>query len=128
MLSCYICSKYKKGDKDKMKNYRPITLLSTLYKILAKVLTDRVTPIMHHIIHRSQTGFMKGRQITSNIRAVIDTLTRARQKKWVGAILMLDWSAAYDVVDWGWMEAPCATSSAAWACGITSRSASARGW
>ena len=95
---------HKKGDKDLMKNYRPITMLSVIYKLLASVLTNRMTPHMQHIIHPDQTGFMKGRQISSNIRIALDVVARAKQKQWAGALLMLDWEKAYDVVDWGWLD------------------------
>ena len=81
-----------------MKNYRPITLLSSIYKILAKVMANRLEPVLQHWVHPDQTAFMSGRRMDDNIRTALDVMEIAKQKKWVGAIL---W---YDVVDWDWID------------------------
>ena len=58
-----------KKDKDphSTKNYRPISLLNTDYKIMAKVMANRLKPSLQEIIHNDQTGFMKGRNIGCNV-------------------------------------------------------------
>ena len=63
-------------DKDPLfiKNHRPITLLNTDYKIIAKVMANRRKSFLHEIIHEDQTGFMKGRNIGNNIRTIIDLI------------------------------------------------------
>ena len=71
---------------------------------MSKVMANRIAPLLHHVIHADQTGFMRSRQISDNCRITIDLLTRAKQKRWVGAILYLDWERAYDVCDWGWIR------------------------
>lgn len=52
-------------------NWRPITLLNTDYKILAKALANRIQKNINKLISPEQTGFMKGRNISSNIRKLI---------------------------------------------------------
>ncbi|CAI6011695.1 unnamed protein product [Closterium sp. NIES-65] len=47
---------HKKGEKDLLTNYRPITLLTTVYKVLAKVLANRLKQELHHIISKEQHG------------------------------------------------------------------------
>ena len=72
----------KKAKNSKLtKNWRPLTLLNMDYKILAKVLAKRMTPFMENLIHCSQTGFMKGRNITHNIRTLIDIVNYADQEQ-----------------------------------------------
>ena len=65
-----------KKDKDPLfiKNHRPITLLNTDYKIIAKVMANRLKSFLHEIIHEDQTGFMKGRNTGNNIRTIIDLI------------------------------------------------------
>ena len=59
----------KKGkDTLFLKNWRPISLLNTDYKILAKVLSTRLQKVLPSIIHGDQTGFLKDRYIGENIR------------------------------------------------------------
>ena len=62
-----LSSIYKKGDHNLIKKYRPISLATTDYKIIAFIMK----PIMLKIIHESQTGYVKGRYIGQNIRMVL---------------------------------------------------------
>ncbi|KAI0494109.1 hypothetical protein KFK09_024240 [Dendrobium nobile] len=48
-------------------DFRPISLCNIFYKIIAKILTNRMKDIMPHIIHKSQAGFVQGRVSTDNI-------------------------------------------------------------
>lgn len=54
---------YKKGDPLNLKNWRPITLLNTDYKILARCLAQRMKAVLPQIINSDQNGFIKGRYI-----------------------------------------------------------------
>ena len=66
----------KKGrDLHFLKNWRPIILLCVDYKILSKMIANRVKVQLEKIIHYDQSAFLKGRNITNSIRKVIDTMT-----------------------------------------------------
>jgi hypothetical protein len=56
----------KSGDHARIGNWRPITLLGSLYKILAKTLARRLQTFLSSIIRPSQTGFVEGRCILNN--------------------------------------------------------------
>ena len=60
-------------DKDHLliKNYRPITLLTVDYKILAKCFADRIKRFKHTLIHPNQSVLLKGRNISHNIRLIL---------------------------------------------------------
>jgi len=56
----------KTKDQARIGNWRPITLLGNLYKILAKTLAKRLQTFLPSIIKPSQTGFVEGRCILDN--------------------------------------------------------------
>jgi hypothetical protein len=64
---------YKKKDRDDLRNYRPISLLCSDYKIIAKVLAERMKLVLPFIIDKDQTGFLKDRYIGENISMFLDT-------------------------------------------------------
>ncbi len=55
-----------------LKNWRPISLLNTYYKIMAKILAIRLKNVFSHIINHDQTGYLKNRYIRQNIRILED--------------------------------------------------------
>ena len=56
----------KKGDLQEIKNWSPISLLCVDYKLLSKVLSNRLKKVMDQLIHRSQTYCVSGRSIVDN--------------------------------------------------------------
>jgi hypothetical protein len=57
----------KSGDRARFNNWRPITLLGSVYKILAKVLAGRLQAAFPHIIRPNQTVFVERRSILDNV-------------------------------------------------------------
>ena len=95
-----------KGDQasDDICKWRPITLLNTMYKILAKAISLRLQPLLPQLIHSSQTGFIKERSILDNIFTFWESMAMATKTNQNLAILLLDFEKAYDRVDWGFLE------------------------
>ncbi len=89
---------FKKGDKQEASNYRPISLTNVDYKILAYVLTARIELCLDTIIHPSQTAYMQGHFIGTNIKKVQDAIDYNIQynKDWV--FVFLDFQKAFDSV------------------------------
>jgi Reverse transcriptase (RNA-dependent DNA polymerase) len=90
---------FKNGDKQLIPNYRPISLLNVDYKILAKVIANRLQVCIPHIIDQHQTGFIKGRYIGENTNLLMDFIEYYIQENESGAALMLDIYKAYDSVN-----------------------------
>ena len=94
-----------KKDKDQLflKNWRPISLLNTDYKILTKVLASRLKKVLPHIINEDQSGFISGRYIGENTRLFIDVLNYCRINETPGIALSIDFEKAFDKVEWDFL-------------------------
>ena len=91
----------QKKDRDTSylkKNFRPISLLTVDYKILAKTLANRLKKCLSQLIHPDQSGFLKGRNIANNVRLIIDIIEYTESNHIPGAILLLDIQKAFDNV------------------------------
>lgn len=95
----------KNRDHLEIGNWRPITLLANDYKILSKALALRLQVLLPNIISEDQTGFMKGRSITDNIRKTIDVVNYAYQTKQEIIIMSIDYQKCFDFLEhtaiWG---------------------------
>lgn len=98
-----------KGDTAHLSNYRPITLLNTDYRLLAKVMATRWGEALGSAVGREQTAFLPGRLIGENVM-LLQLLPAALAAQRVpgtargrGAAAFLDFLKAYDTVDRGFL-------------------------
>lgn len=94
----------KSEDRLRIQNYRPISLLNTLYKIVAKVYANRMKPLLHNWILPSQTGFVPNRCILDNIFLAFETIAWTRESGQDLSMLLLDFEKAYDRVNWTFLR------------------------
>ena len=94
-----------KGNKprDNMKNWRPISLTSVLYKMATNVIASRLKKALSDLISQSQTGFIKGRFIGESTRLVYDVMNYTEVKKIKGLLMFIDFEKAFDSVSWKFM-------------------------
>ncbi len=95
---------YKKGNREDITNWRPITLLNSDYKVIEKVLANRLKSILPEVINEDQKGFVQGRHIEENVRLVEDVIDYCEEKNIPGAIMCVDQSKAFDRVEWEWLD------------------------
>lgn len=94
---------HKGGEQRKPTNWRPIMLLNISYKILAKALQMRLQPVLMEVISFDQSAFLPMRFILDNILLTSKTMAWAEQTGQPFIFLKLDFSKAYDMVDWGFL-------------------------
>ncbi|KAK3545148.1 hypothetical protein QTP70_001570 [Hemibagrus guttatus] len=94
----YVTLLYKKGDRTELANWRPITLLTVDYKILAKLMVLRLREVMARVVHSDQTCGVPGRMCGMNLALVRDALAWADQRRVPLALLSLDQEKAFDRV------------------------------
>jgi len=87
-------------SREYLKNWRPISLLNTDYKILSGVLARRIKPVLCEIINEDQKGFLKNRCISENCRLVYDIMFELERRNKPGLLLMVDFEKAFDSVSW----------------------------
>ena len=90
---------YKKDDRRLVKNWRPISLLNTDYKIASKVITERLKRVMQSIVHKDQTCGVVGRSIFSNFQLIRDMLDMIDKTNETGILVTLDQEKSFDRVD-----------------------------
>ena len=90
---------FKKGDVNKISNYRPLTMLCTDYKIFSKVLTNRLVSVLPLIIGSDQTCAVPGRQLNWNLQMHRDILSYSQDRNIPLIVLSLDQEKAFDRVD-----------------------------
>lgn len=108
--SCEICTTIKNrilspfniSKRDKyillIDNWRPITILTIDYIILALAFENRWKTGLDHIVAETKPGFIKGRRISNNIRPVLYLLDYADSVHLKSFILLLDFYKAFDTV------------------------------
>lgn len=94
----------KTEDKRKIQNFRPISLLNTLYKIVAKAYANRMKPLLHHWNLPSQTWFVPNRCILDNIFLAFEAIEWTLENKQELCMLLLDFEKAYNRVNWTFLR------------------------
>lgn len=89
----------KKVDLQDIKNWRPVSLLCTDYKLLSKVLARRLKKVMEQIIHRDQTYCVPSRLITDNNAVIRDVLNLSGSLDCELGLISLDQEKAFDLVE-----------------------------
>lgn len=87
-----------------LKDFRPISLLGSLYKLISKVLACRLSKVMASIISNSRSAFLKGRNLVDGVVVINEVVDLAKKSKRECLILKVDFEKAYDSVDWGFLE------------------------
>jgi hypothetical protein len=89
----------KEANPGTFERYRPISLCNASYKIVAKLLANRIKPLLQKLISPAQGGFVKGRHILDNVIQVQEALHSSHSRKEQGMLIKLDMCNAFDRVN-----------------------------
>ena len=89
----------KKQTVEDFKDLRPISLVGGLYKILTKVLANRIKRVMDKVISKSQNAFVEGRQILDVVLIANEIVDSSLRRKKRGLVCKLDIEKAYDSIN-----------------------------
>lgn len=94
----------KSSNADTVSQYRPIALANFKYKIVSKILADRLASIMPSIISPEQKGFIQGRQIKDCICLASEVINQLDKKTYGGNLAFkIDMAKAFDTLEWPYL-------------------------
>ncbi|GJZ69586.1 RNA-directed DNA polymerase, eukaryota, reverse transcriptase zinc-binding domain protein [Tanacetum coccineum] len=102
--SSFIALILKIPDAKMVKDFRPISLIGSLYKIVAKILGNRLVMVLGDIVNEVQSAFVADRQILDGPFILNELLQWYKVKKKSSFIFKIDFEKAYDSVRWDYLD------------------------
>nr|GEW35694.1 RNA-directed DNA polymerase, eukaryota [Tanacetum cinerariifolium] len=91
-------------DMEVFEAVRPISLIGSIYKIIAKILTNRLVGVLGGIINEVQPAFIKDRQILDGPFILNEVMSWCKRKKKQTLLFKVDFEKAYDSVRWDFLD------------------------
>jgi hypothetical protein len=104
LLSYFLTLIPKISSPQALGDFRPISLIGCIYKLVAKVLVARLAKVVGELVPNNQTTFIKGRQLVESVVVVNEVIDYAKRAGKECLILKVDFEKAYDSVDWGFLD------------------------
>ncbi|GJS48269.1 RNA-directed DNA polymerase, eukaryota [Tanacetum coccineum] len=102
--SCFIALIPKVPDANMVKDFRPISLIGSIYKIIAKILANRLVGVLGDIVNEVQSAFITERQILDGPFILNEVIQWCKLKKKQSLIFKVDFEKAYDSVRWDFLD------------------------
>jgi hypothetical protein len=103
LLSYFLALIPKVNSPETLGDFRPISLLGCIYKLIAKVLTARLAKVVGSVVSSTQSAFIKGRQLVDGVLVLNEVVDFAKKTGKDCLLLKVDFQKAYDSVDWGFL-------------------------
>ena len=94
----------KKGNVHEIKNWRPISLLNCVYKIVSRAINNRLKTVIDKINSRAQKGFTSSRYIQEVLINVIENIAFCKKNNISGSVVAIDMAKAFDSLNHGFMQ------------------------
>ncbi|GJR81334.1 RNA-directed DNA polymerase, eukaryota [Tanacetum coccineum] len=102
--SSFIALIPKNPDANMVMDFRPISLIGSLYKIIAKILANRLVVVLGDIVNEVQSAFVADRQILDGPFILNEVVQWCKAKKKQAMIFKVDFEKAYDSVRWDYLD------------------------
>ncbi|KAK6764860.1 hypothetical protein RB195_024981 [Necator americanus] len=89
----------KKSDREDLRNYRPICLLSVSYKVFTKFILTRISRTLHEAQPQEQAGFRQGISCLDHIQTVLRVIEVCREYRLPLVLTFVDYEKAFDSVE-----------------------------
>ncbi|XP_071699700.1 uncharacterized protein [Rutidosis leptorrhynchoides] len=99
----HITKEKKKINMLKQKSRIKWALEGSYYKILTKILSNRLAKVIHKVIGSEQTAFLKGRNILDSVLIANEIIDELKRKKHKGLIFKVDFEKAFDCIEWDFL-------------------------
>ncbi|RVW36959.1 Transposon TX1 uncharacterized 149 kDa protein [Vitis vinifera] len=93
----------KKCGAEDLSDFKPISLVGGLYKLLAKVLANRLKKVVGKVVSSTQNAFVEGRQILDAALVANEVIDSVLKRKESGVLCKLDLEKAYDWINWDFL-------------------------
>ncbi|GJS23933.1 RNA-directed DNA polymerase, eukaryota [Tanacetum coccineum] len=94
----------KKQDAKLVKDFRPISLIGCIYKIVSKILANRLSMVISDLVSDVQSAFVSNRQILDGPFIINELLSWSKAKKTKAMIFKVDFEKAFDSVRWDFLD------------------------
>ena len=87
-----------------IKDYRPISMVGCIYKVIAKILAQRIKKVMGGLVSKTQIAFVQWRQILDVALIACEVIQWLKKKKKSVVLLKLDFQKVYDSIRWTFID------------------------
>nr|GEY15367.1 RNA-directed DNA polymerase, eukaryota, reverse transcriptase zinc-binding domain protein [Tanacetum cinerariifolium] len=94
----------KVSNANMVKDFRPISLIGSVYKIVSKILANRLVLVLGDLVSDIQSAFLKKRQILDDPFILNEVIQWCKKKKKQSMIFKVDFKKAYDSVRWDFVD------------------------
>ena len=98
-----ICLPKAEKDRSLIKNWRPVSLLSVIYKLASGTIAEILKKTLNYVISDCRTGFIKGRYISESTRLIYDLKHAAENKNIPGLFMLIDFEKEFDSLSWSFL-------------------------
>lgn len=101
--ACVIKLLHKRGAKDDISNWRPLTMHNSAYKIFGKAVANQICVLFMKWISKEQKGFIKGRRLVEAVVSLWEGFDHATESGQDFVFVKIDFDKAYDRLEWSFI-------------------------
>ncbi|GKV49874.1 hypothetical protein SLEP1_g56597 [Rubroshorea leprosula] len=102
--SSFIVLVPKVDNPQRIEEFRPISLIGVIYKILAKIFANRLKKVLDGLIGEQQMAFISGMQLMDGVVIANELVDEAKKRKKSTFLFKIDFEKAYDKVSWSFLD------------------------